>query len=66
MGPQVAQFRSCTINHISNPRALVAGEVIREDNIARSQFGNKYLVDMSLTSITIDGAIRNELRDEAA
>ena len=44
----------------------MARQVVHDDNVALAQFRDEDLVDVSLESETVDGAVDDERRDEAA
>lgn len=58
-------MRAGVFDHAADPRPLVAGEVVHDDQVAGAQFGNEDLFDLGLEGVAIDRAAQHEGRDHA-
>lgn len=66
VGRKVLELSSCHRDELANARALVAREIVHDNDIAGAQFWAEDLLDIGLEGLTVDGAVEYEGRDEAS
>ena len=56
---------ACCFDEFTDPRTLMAQEIIHDDETAGAEFPHEDLFDIGLEGIPVDGAVKHEGRDEA-
>ena len=62
---QVQECRACCLDHGTDARPLMTGEVVHDDDVAGPEFGHEHARDVGLEARPVDGSIDDERRDDA-
>ncbi len=66
VGRKEAQARACILDHSEHRGALVAGEIVHDDDVTGLQFGDEHLADVSFEPIAVDRSVEHHRRDHPA
>ena len=62
VGRQIKQRRACRLDRLAHVRALVAAEIVHDDDVALAQGRNEDLIDIGLEPEAVDRPVEDKRR----